>query len=246
VRIAQHVHLIGSGALGAGYSHPNDCNVYAVRCGPEYLLVDSGVGQDTENLLRELQADGIDPALVTTLLLTHGHLDHSGGARWFRDHLGLKVWASDATARAVETGDETAISLTAAKRAGGYPGDFTLPPCPVDRVLYDHDLWEFEGGRLEVLSTPGHSHDLLSFMIYHPGRVSLFSGDTVFHGGRILLSDVYDCDIPAYARTLRRLAALDVDALFPGHMMWTVREAHSHLRKAAEPLERLLLPPNLI
>ena len=112
MKIAEHVHLIGSGALGAGYSHPNDCNVYAVRCGQDYLVVDAGVGRQTECLVAELRADGINPSRVTTLLLTHGHLDHSGGARWFRDHLGVQVWASAVTARALESGDEAAISLT--------------------------------------------------------------------------------------------------------------------------------------
>ena len=85
---------------------------------------------------------------------------------------------------------------------------------------------------------------MLSFLIRRPGHISLFCGDTVFHGGRILLSDIYDCDVPAYARTLRRLAALEVDSLFPADTMWTVRGARAHLRKAAEPLERPLLPPN--
>ena len=246
MRIAEHVHLIGSGALGAGYSHPNDCNVYAIRCAEEYMLVDAGVGHQTDCLLRELRADGIDPARVTMLLLTHGHLDHSGGSRWFRDELGLKICASPATAAALESGDEAAISLTAAKRAGGYPEHFSLMPCPVDRVVQDGDTWEFDGGRVEVLATPGHSHDMVSYLVRGPGHTSLFCGDTVFHGGRILLSEVYDCDVPAYARSLRRLASIGADALFPGHMMWTVRDAHVHLRKAAEPLERLLLPPNLV
>jgi hydroxyacylglutathione hydrolase len=113
----------------------------------------------------------IDLARVTKLLLPHGHLDHSGGARWFRD--------------------------------------------PV------------------------------SFLVRRAGDVFLFSGDTVFHGGRILVSAVHDCDAPAYARTLRRLAALDVYGIYPGHVRGTVRGAQAHLPKAAEPLERLLPPPNL-
>jgi hydroxyacylglutathione hydrolase len=246
LKISDDVYLIGSGALGAGYTHPKDCNVYAVRCGEEYLLIDAGVGCKTEDLAEELKADGIDKGRVRKLLLTHGHLDHSGGARWLRDEFGLQVWASSSTARALEHAEEAAISLTAAKQAGGYPSEFSLTPCPVDRVLEDGDSWEFDGGRLEVLNTPGHSHDMISFLVRKPGKLSLFSGDTVFHGGKILLSDIYDCDVPAYSRSLRRLAALNVDALFPGHMMWTVRDAHLHLKKAAEPLERLLLPPNLM
>jgi len=35
MKIADDVHLIASGSAGALYTHPLDCNAYAIRCGEE-------------------------------------------------------------------------------------------------------------------------------------------------------------------------------------------------------------------
>ncbi len=246
MRIAEGVYLIGSGALGANATHECDCNVYAVQCGDEYVLIDAGVGRETERLAENLCADGLAPGKIRRLLLTHYHLDHAGGARWFRENYEVEVCASPDTARALEAGDEEAISLAAAKRAGVYPPDFRFESCPVDHFFRNGDSFQLGDAQIEILATPGHSHDMISYLVRKPGRLLLFSGDTVFHGGKILLSDIYDCDVPAYCRSLRALAPYNIDGLFPGHLMWVVRDAQLHLKKAVEYLDRLLLPPNLL
>lgn len=246
MRIDEDAYLIASGVLGAGYTHEADCNVYAVRCGSEYALIDSGVGIDAEQLASNLQADGIAESSVRQLLLTHKHLDHAGGAHWFRSRFGLEVCASAQTAAALESGDEEAISLGAAKRAGIYAGGVEFHACKVDRLIEDGDTWSVSGFAFHAICTPGHSEDMLSYLVHKPGRTLLFSGDTVFHGGRILISDIHDCDVPAYSQSIKKLARIPVDALFPGHGMWTVRGGGAHLAKATEYLDKILLPPNLI
>ena len=246
MKISDRIHLIASGLLGCSLTHDSDCNVYAIDCGGEFTLIDSGCGIESERLIDNLKLDGIPLDRVTLLLLTHGHLDHSGGAGWLRDHLGLKVAASVGTARVLEAGDEEAISLAAAKRAGIYTADVCFTACPVSRVLRDGDELFLGECTIQVLETPGHSRDMISFMVRRAGKCDLFCGDTVFHGGRILLQDVADCDIPAYSRTLRRLAELTIDGLYPGHLTWSERRGQHHLEKAREFLDRLLLPPNLI
>jgi len=79
-------------------THDNDCNVYAIDSGGEFVLVDSGCGVQTGRLIANLKTDGIPLDSVAMLVLTHGHLDHSGGARQLRDRLHLKVAASVPTA----------------------------------------------------------------------------------------------------------------------------------------------------
>jgi len=246
MKIGERVHLIGSGSLGTGMTHPADCNVYAVNCGGEQVLVDSGVGQETLQLLTNLTSDGIAVESIRMLFLTHAHLDHSGGAGFLREALGLEVCASVASARALESGDETAISLDVAKQAGLYPLNFQFQACPVDRVLSDEECFRVADCEITALSTPGHSHDMLSYLFRTPQGLLLFSGDTVFFGGRILLSTVADCSIQEYARSLRKLVKYPVDGLFPGHGLWVVKEGVSHLQAAVKPLGRLLLPPNLL
>lgn len=245
MKISGRIHLIASGLLGCSLTHDNDCNVYAIDGGSEFALIDSGCGIETERLMENLELDGIPIDRVSLLLLTHAHLDHAGGARWLRDHLDLKVAASAGTARALEGGDEDAIALAAAKRAGIYSPDVRFAPCPVARVLREGD--EVAVGELviQVLETPGHSSDMISFLVCG-GRRDLFCGDTVFHEGRILLQDVADCDVPAYSRTLRRLSDLTIDGLYPGHLTWSERRGEYHLKKARAFLDRLLLPPNIV
>lgn len=246
MRIAESVHLLASGALGTGMTHPKDCNVYALRCGDEFVLIDAGVGKETERLLTHLAADAIDLGKVRSLFLTHAHLDHSGGARQLQEALDLQVCASAECARAMRAGDERAISLDVAKQAGIYPQDFEFSRCAVDRVLADGEQFQMGDCEVEVVATPGHSHDMLSYLIQTPQETILFSGDTLFFGGKILLSNVYDCNVEDYACSLRKLARQPFDALFPGHNLWVVRGAVVHLKTAIDALDRLLLPSNLI
>jgi 7,8-dihydropterin-6-yl-methyl-4-(beta-D-ribofuranosyl)aminobenzene 5'-phosphate synthase len=65
-----------------------------IDCGEEFVLIDSGVGRETQGIVENLVADGIELTRVQRLLLTHGHLDHSGGARYLRDKLKLQLCAS--------------------------------------------------------------------------------------------------------------------------------------------------------
>ncbi|PYT27452.1 MAG: hypothetical protein DMG57_18190 [Acidobacteria bacterium] len=237
---------MASGSLGCSMTHDNDCNVYAIDCGGEFLLVDSGCGLEADQLVANLERDGIPLERVETLVLTHGHLDHSGGACPLRDRLHLKVAASVPTARALEAGDEEAISLAAAKRAGVYPAGVSFEACPVDRTLRDGDRLTVGECTLEILSAPGHSRDMVNLLVHRGSRRDLFCGDTVFHGGRILLQDTADCDVSAYTHTLHRLAALEFDGFYPGHLIWSEQRGHRHLEKAREYLDRLLLPPNIV
>jgi hydroxyacylglutathione hydrolase len=246
LKISDRIPLIASGLVGCSLTHDNDCNVYAIDGGAQFALIDSGCGIETERLIENLKRDGISLDRVRLLLLTHGHLDHAGGARHLRDRLDLNVAASAGTACALEAGDEEAIGLAAAKRAGIYPADVRFTACPVARVLRDGDELSLAECVIQVLETPGHSRDMISFIVRGDGRHDLFCGDTVFYDGRILLQDVPDCDIPAYTRTLRRLADLTIDGLYPGHLTWSERRGQHHLNKARAFLDRLLLPPNIV
>ena len=98
MQIADGISLIASGNLGVSLTYPLDCNVYALRCGDEYVLIDSGTGVETQRIVEVLKSDGIPLDRVRRLMLTHYHLDHSGGAAALREALGLEVWPGPLTA----------------------------------------------------------------------------------------------------------------------------------------------------
>ena len=246
MRLTKHIHLVGSGKLGFGISNELDCHVYLIDGGSECALIDAGVGLNIDAIIENVRADGIDVAKVRHVYLTHAHADHAGGCKQWKDRFGVSVSASVAAATFISQGDETGISLAAAKAGGFYPQEYRFSACPVNQVLKEGDTVKVGALTLKVLETPGHCMGMLSFLLSVGGKSYLFSGDTVFHSGKILLTNVYDCDLQQYVSSLHKLGALQIDGLLPGHFSVVLNGAVGHLRQATDCLGRMALPPNIL
>ena len=72
-------------------------SAWAVTTSDGIIIVDAlwdySVEDEIVNGLRKL---GLDPAKIKYVLLSHGHIDHAGGARYLQDHFGARVIASAA------------------------------------------------------------------------------------------------------------------------------------------------------
>jgi hydroxyacylglutathione hydrolase len=247
MQLTDHIHLVASGDVGFSLTHPLDCHVYLVDGGGEVALIDAGVGLGTEDVLAGIRGTGLDPARICWLLLTHAHADHAGGAAALRQALpGLRVATAVQAAPWLRTGDEEAISLGFARRAGFYPPDYHLRPCPVDRELREGDEVVVGNLALQVIETPGHCAGHLCFVMEEGGQQVLFGGDHVFHGGRISMQNIPDCDLQAYARSTATLAELEVDALLPGHLALSLKRGQRHIASAHRAFQRLGVPPSIL
>ena len=151
------------------------------------IVIDPGP-DDERHLTAVLQAAEDRGVRVVSTLLTHGHLDHSAGARRFAQRSGSEVRALDP-----------------AHRYGG-------------EGLVDGEVIELDGLRLEVVTTPGHTTDSLSFLL--PGLRALLTGDTVLGRGTAVIAHP-DGRLGEYLTSLTRLRNLctstKVDLLLPGH-----------------------------
>lgn len=248
MRLTKNVHIVGGGKFGFGLSGAFDCHVYLLDGGSELALVDPGLGldHDFDAILDNIRDDGLDPKRIRKLILTHYHCDHIGAAREAQTRLDAEVIASKFASPVIQNADETAVSLDVAKAAGFYPQDYHLPRCPVHRELVEGDVVQVGDLALTTYETPGHCDGHLSFHITGGDRVYLLGADLVFWGGTILLQNIHDCRLDAYANSVKKVNALDFDALLPGHLQISVRFGKDHVTRAAELFSKLGVPPNLL
>lgn len=129
-------------------------------------------GGDIERIRDAIAQSGVS---VEKIILTHGHIDHAGGAAELRDALGVPVEGPH------EADDFLLQRLAEQGRAYGFPAQAVTP----DRWLNEGDTVTVGELTLDVLHCPGHS----------PGSVVLVSkaerfalvGDVLFQGsvGRV-------------------------------------------------------------
>ena len=84
-----------------------------------------------------------------------------------------------------------------------------------------------------ILHTPGHSDD--SICVYLPLVRTLFSGDSVFR-----ITDDQGSYSQAYLETLRRLSALEVVAIYPGHGLPILKNAVTFIGECADFVSKSL------
>ncbi|MEM9710022.1 MAG: MBL fold metallo-hydrolase [Pseudomonadota bacterium] len=149
--------------------------------------------------------DAIGGAKVTAILVTHAHLDHSGGAADLAEATGAEVWAfgppgAGRSAHMARFASEGALG-------GGEGVDQAFRP---DTALTDGQ--ELEGSGLTALHMPGHFPGHLCFGL---GEL-VFSGDLVVGWSTTLISPP-DGDVAAFMASCRRLRSMAPRRLLPGH-----------------------------
>lgn len=201
VRIAENVFQVGGSAL----TRPEDAAIYLLRFGDEAALIDAGCGQGTSRLLSNIEDVGVSPSSVTTLLLTHCHFDHTGGAKAIRDALGCRVVAHALDAPFIESADS---EVTAAEWYGA-----RMVPCPVDvRLMGEEETIVVGDGVVTAIAIPGHSPGSVAFLVENGGKKVLFAQDV--HGP---LHPSLRSNRTDYLASLKRLLTVDADVLCEGH-----------------------------
>jgi 2-aminobenzoylacetyl-CoA thioesterase len=186
-----------------------------------------------------------------TLFLTHVHWDHCGATDYFRQAFpGLQVAASAQAAAIVARPSAqkriTELGRTAIPVVRTLDGvddslliDEPFRPFDVDVVLHDGQTVRVdEDTTVEVLATPGHTRDHLSY--YIPERKILIGGEAagcLEPGGSIGVE--FLADYEAYLASLRRLLAIPAEVFTQGHnYLFVGRESVKafleHSIKAAE------------
>jgi metallo-beta-lactamase class B len=129
---------------------------YVLQTSAGLLMIDAlGSNQVDSQLLPGFQKLGLAPSQLKIILVAHGHADHFGGAAYFQDHFGSKVYVSAA--------DWNLMENPAAPRGRGPSG----PTSPIPR--HDGELKDGEAiilGDLKVMpvAVPGHTPGAMGFI----------------------------------------------------------------------------------
>jgi glyoxylase-like metal-dependent hydrolase (beta-lactamase superfamily II) len=167
------VHTVFAGAA----------NAHIVTTERGILVVDAGLPHTTFRIVRKIRALGYAPQDVRLILITHGHIDHAGGARALQRATGAPIALHRADMPLVATPDlkmppgrtATVNSIGRVVRAFGWAvplETFTPDVC----VEEGQSLREF-GLAARVVCTPGHTDGSISV---------LFDDGTMFVGDAIL------------------------------------------------------------
>ncbi|MBF0386788.1 MAG: MBL fold metallo-hydrolase [Candidatus Omnitrophica bacterium] len=159
-----------------------------------YLIGDLSCGQaavvdpndDTAQIEQAAAKAGLK---VTSVLLTHGHYDHTGGLKYYSDKMHLPVFLSK---------DEFLLYIPACKT--------------LQRIS---DQAQLTTGTIPItsLSTPGHTPGCMCFYV----EGNLFTGDTLFVEA-IGRTDLPGGSARALYKSLQKIKQLpDETIIWPGH-----------------------------
>lgn len=178
--------------------------VYMAETEDWCVLIDSGVA-GSENIIEQaIRKVGHKPSELKAVLLTHAHPDHIGTAHYFREKYGAKICASQGERAWIEDID---LQFKERPIPNFYhlAGESTI----VDQVVKAGDkIYLSDSNCVEVIGTPGHSADQVSYRIDNV----VFTGDSLPVRGDIPIF----IDVNAARDSLKTLEQLpDAEVFYP-------------------------------
>ncbi|KGM18788.1 MBL fold metallo-hydrolase [Corynebacterium auriscanis] len=183
-------------APNPSYAALEGTNSWVIRGPEDRVSVVVDPGPQDEGHLNVLNTKATqDDGEIALVLLTHRHADHANGAQRFRQISGAPVRA------------------------------FEKQYCIAADELEDGEIISFEGltPTIEVVHTPGHTRDCVSFFIHSNGGdddsdvEAILTGDTIAGRHTTMISET-DGDLGEYLETLGKIKERGKDIpLLPGH-----------------------------
>jgi glyoxylase-like metal-dependent hydrolase (beta-lactamase superfamily II) len=140
-----------------------NCSIFGDETSREAVVIDPG--DNIREILAILARHGL---AVKTIIITHAHIDHIGGAAKLKKVTGAPVYMNESDAVLYDHLDMQADWL-------GIP---TPDRTEIDTPARDGDLVGAAGMEFTVFHTPGHTPG--SICLWMPAEQKLIAGDTLF------------------------------------------------------------------
>jgi hydroxyacylglutathione hydrolase len=192
---------------------PAAMNVFVLRSGDRWVLVDTATRYARRRILRQL------PGELEAILITHAHRDHAGSMHAVAKAAGAPVWSSALDADALEGSAPEPIP----ERSRGHPVNRIFAGWWKDRHPVARRLEE--GDRVagfEVIAFPGHTPGMIG--LWRESDRTVICADTMrsvnLYTGFPQLGEMpamFTCDAGESRRSIRKLAALEARTICFGH-----------------------------
>jgi glyoxylase-like metal-dependent hydrolase (beta-lactamase superfamily II) len=198
-------------------------------------LVDTGLPGMAGTIAAALGEAGVTVEQLTRLIITHQDLDHVGSLGDLKAASGASVLAHAIEAPYIDGRSDLVKLPMLRSRPELAPVLAQFRPTAVDQLLEDGDRLDLAGG-VRVVFTPGHTpgHSCL----YLERSRTLIAGDALtaregrLHGPNPPVTQ----EMAEAARSVQKLAALDVDAIVCYHGGVVRDDAAVQLRRVADEL----------
>ena len=129
--------------------------VHLIDTGEGLLLIDSGNSHHTALLVQAIWEAGFSPAEVRWIVHSHGHIDHIGGANFFRRMFGSKLLLSAEDAKMFREHPEQSFIYDS-------HDDYSALFIP-DQEISDGDVLTFGKVTIQFYVVPGHAPGCIAF-----------------------------------------------------------------------------------
>ncbi|MFD2081164.1 Glyoxylase, beta-lactamase superfamily II [Actinopolymorpha cephalotaxi] len=217
---------------------------YVVESDDGLVLVDTGERKGDEDIAEGLRQLGREAAQIRRILVTHHHPDHVGGLAAMVRRTGASVYAHPVDAGVVrgETPRQWPQWQGVVARVLGplvvrmNARSEEPEPAAVDVEVDEGERLPFAGG-IRVIHTPGHTRGHLSFLLERDGG-TLLVGDAAVNLAGIRspasrAGEIVTEDLPAAARSFRRLGEFDFEKAVFGHGEPILSGASERFRRRA-------------
>jgi hydroxyacylglutathione hydrolase len=192
---------------------PAGFNVYVIRSGEQWLLVDTSTRHARRRILRQL------PGKLEAIFITHAHRDHAGSMHAVATETGAPVWAGERDSDAIEgKAPEPVAEQHRGHIVNRLFASWWKDRHPVSRRLRDGE----QVAGFTVIEFSGHTPGQLG--LWRESDRTVICADVMRSMNLVTglpqlgeMPEIFTADLRESRRSIRKLAALEANTICFGH-----------------------------